>query len=116
MRARAAGGRLGCYKFALGVRIALDDFGTGYSSLSYLARLPVDKLKIDQSFVRSLPDRRVEALVETIVLMGKRLDKELVAEGIETEAQHAYLASLGCDTGQGYLFGRPVPVSERKRS
>ncbi|SFC98653.1 putative bifunctional diguanylate cyclase/phosphodiesterase [Devosia psychrophila] len=92
---------------SLGVHIALDDFGTGYSSLSYLARLPVDKLKIDQAFVRSLPDPHHEALVETIILMAKRLGMAVVAEGIETAHQSAYLAGLGCEVGQGYLFGRP---------
>lgn len=93
---------------ATGITIALDDFGTGYSSLSYLARLPIDKLKIDQSFVRPLPDPHLEALVETIVLMARRLDKTVVVEGIETAQQADYLASLGCDIGQGYLFGRPA--------
>lgn len=92
---------------SLGVHIALDDFGTGYSSLSYLARLPIDKLKIDQAFVRPLPDSHHEALVETIVLMAKRLGMTVVAEGIETTHQRDYLAGLGCDIGQGYLFGRP---------
>ncbi len=91
----------------LGVRIALDDFGTGYSSLSYLSRLPIDKLKIDQAFVRLLPDRHNEALVETIVLMARRLGKTVVAEGIETVEQRDYLTRLGCEIGQGYLFGRP---------
>ena len=92
---------------ALGVGIALDDFGTGYSSLSALATLPVDKIKIDQSFVRPLPDADKEMLVETIVLLAKRLGKTLVAEGIETEEQRDYLRKLQCDVGQGYFFGRP---------
>lgn len=92
----------------MGVRIALDDFGTGYSSLSYLARLPIDKLKIDQAFVRPLPEPHYEALVETIILMAKRLGKVVVAEGVETEQQRDYLASLGCEIGQGYLFSRPA--------
>ena len=91
----------------MGITIALDDFGTGYSSLSYLSRLPIDMLKIDQSFVRSLPDPQNEAIVETIVLMAKRLGKTVVAEGIETAHQRDYLASLGCDAGQGYFLGRP---------
>lgn len=96
----------------LGVSIALDDFGTGYSSLSYLARLPIDKLKIDQSFVRPLPEPHYEALVETIVLMSRRLGKTIVAEGVETVEQRDYLARLGCDIGQGYLFGRPARPEE----
>lgn len=92
---------------AMGIHIALDDFGTGYSSLSYLARLPIDKLKIDQAFVRPLPDLHHEALVETIVLMARRLGMSVVAEGVETAHQRDYLAGLGCEVGQGYLFGRP---------
>lgn len=92
----------------MGVSIAMDDFGTGYSSLSYLSRLPIDKLKIDQSFVRPLPDPSSEALVETILLMAKRLGKHVVAEGIESVEQRDYLARLGCQTGQGYLLGRPA--------
>jgi len=92
---------------AMGCTIALDDFGTGYSSLSYIARLPVDEIKIDQSFVRALPDLHHRAIIETIVLMAKRLGKVVVAEGIETDEQRIYLISIGCDVAQGYLFGRP---------
>lgn len=97
---------------ALGCAIALDDFGTGYSSLSYLAKLPVDKLKIDQSFVRGLPSMDSQILLETTVSLGRRLGKLVVAEGIETEGQRDYLAAIGCDVGQGYLFGRPGPASD----
>ena len=97
---------------ALGCSIALDDFGTGYSSLSYLAKLPVDKIKIDQSFVRGLPSVESQVLLETSVNLGRRLGKLVVAEGIETEDQRAYLASIGCDVGQGFLFGRPGPASD----
>jgi predicted signal transduction protein with EAL and GGDEF domain len=92
---------------AMGIKIALDDFGTGFSSLSYLTRLPVDKIKIDQSFIRSLPDPRNEAIVETILEMAHRLGKTVVAEGIETDAHRLYLREAGCEVGQGYLFGRP---------
>ncbi|MBW4653430.1 MAG: EAL domain-containing protein [Kaiparowitsia implicata GSE-PSE-MK54-09C] len=96
----------------MGVGIALDDFGTGYSSLSALSRLPLDIIKIDQSFIRSLPDANNEAIVETIVLMAHRLNKVLIAEGVETPEQRDYLAALGCQVGQGYLFGRPAtPLS-----
>lgn len=91
----------------MGIGIAIDDFGTGYSSLSYLAKLPFDKLKIDQSFVRDLDIPASQAIVDTIVAMAHRLGKTVVAEGIETVMQHAYLAHIGCDVGQGYLFGRP---------
>ncbi len=96
----------------MGVGIAIDDFGTGYSSLSYLARLPVDKLKIDQSFVRNLPDPDSLAIVETVIAMAHRLRKTVVAEGIETEQQRAILKNLACDVGQGYLFARPTSLIE----
>jgi predicted signal transduction protein with EAL and GGDEF domain len=92
----------------LGVGIAIDDFGTGYSSLSYLSRLPIDKIKIDQSFVRALPDPQSQAIVDTIVAMAHRLGKLVVAEGVETEEQRDYLSSIQCEVGQGYLFGRPA--------
>jgi predicted signal transduction protein with EAL and GGDEF domain len=91
----------------LGAHIALDDFGTGYSSLSYLSQLPIDKIKIDQSFVQALPASESRAIIDTVALMAHRLGKTLIAEGIETEAQHSYLVGIGCPVGQGYLFGRP---------
>jgi EAL domain-containing protein (putative c-di-GMP-specific phosphodiesterase class I) len=97
---------------AMGISIAIDDFGTGFSSLSYLSRLPVDKLKIDQAFIRKLPDPKEEALVETVILLAKRLGLGVVAEGIETDAQRAYLRRLQCDVGQGYLFGAPATAME----
>ena len=97
---------------AMGVSLAMDDFGTGYSSLSYLTRLPINKIKIDQSFVRSLPDPKSEVIIETTVAMARRLGKTVIAEGVETEQQRAYLAAVGCDIGQGYLFGRPSPAGE----
>ena len=91
-----------------GVGVALDDFGTGYSSLSYLGRLPIDKIKIDQSFVRSLPgDGEAEAIITAMLTLSRSLGKTVVAEGIETEEQRRMLHSLGCEIGQGYLFGRP---------
>jgi diguanylate cyclase (GGDEF)-like protein len=94
---------------ALGVRLAIDDFGTGYSSLSYLKRFPVDTLKIDQSFVRNiLEDADDAAIAEMILSLAAHLKMEVVAEGIETQAQLEFVKKRGCQTGQGYLFSRPV--------
>ena len=98
---------------ALGVRLAIDDFGTGYSSLAYLQRLSVDKLKIDQSFVRSaLASQGTTAIVRAIIEMGRALGLEVVAEGIETEAERAFLEGAQCAMGQGYLFARPMPADQ----
>ncbi|WP_181391975.1 EAL domain-containing protein [Deinococcus irradiatisoli] len=98
---------------ALGVRVAVDDFGTGYSSLSYLHRLPIDVLKIDRSFVAELEaPRGTQALVQAIVALARALDLMVVAEGVETDAQLAFLNELGCDLVQGYLFARPMPTRE----
>jgi diguanylate cyclase (GGDEF)-like protein/PAS domain S-box-containing protein len=99
---------------ASGVTLAIDDFGTGYSSLSYLHRFPVDVLKIDKSFVDHLGaeprDTQAETLVRTIVSIARSLGQQTVAEGVETEAQRDALLALGCDLGQGWLFGRPGPA------
>jgi len=95
---------------ALGVRVQLDDFGTGYSSLSYLQRFPVDGLKIDRTFIAGLGERPdASAIVGAIIAMGHALGLTIVAEGIETEAQADEAQRLGCDSGQGYLFGAPRP-------
>ncbi|WP_324779615.1 EAL domain-containing protein [Thiobacillus sedimenti] len=94
----------------LGIRFAIDDFGTGYSSLAYLKRMPVDELKIDKSFVQDVPrDPNDVALVETILSMARHLRFEVVAEGVETEAQLAFLVDQGCRYFQGYFFQRPEP-------
>jgi EAL domain-containing protein (putative c-di-GMP-specific phosphodiesterase class I) len=94
---------------ALGVSIAIDDFGTGYSSLSYLRRFPVDKVKIDRSFVSEVPGNRDQgAIVSAIVALAHALQIRVVAEGVETEAQREFLRSCGCDFIQGYLVGKPV--------
>jgi EAL domain-containing protein (putative c-di-GMP-specific phosphodiesterase class I) len=92
----------------LGVRLAIDDFGTGYSSLSYLKRFPVDILKIDRSFVDGIDTEHGDAtLAEAVVQLGRALQLQTVAEGIETQEQWSTLQGLGCEFGQGYLFARP---------
>ena len=94
----------------MGVRLAIDDFGTGYSSLAYLKRLPVDRIKIDKSFISGIGDEDVdEALVRAIIGLARTFGKQVLAEGIETEAQHRFLTDEGCDQGQGFFFSRPLP-------
>ena len=97
----------------LGVSFAMDDFGTGYSSLAYLAQLPLDQLKIEQSFVRNLTgNRNNETITRIIIILGQGLAMEVIAEGVETEAQREFLEAHGCQAFQGYLFSRPLPIEE----
>jgi diguanylate cyclase (GGDEF)-like protein len=97
----------------MGVHIAIDDFGTGYSSLLYLKRLPASELKIDRGFVRNLAhDSEDRAIVSAIVALGRTLDLKIVAEGVETAAQQEFLTDIGCDSLQGFLFGRPMPPTQ----
>jgi EAL domain-containing protein (putative c-di-GMP-specific phosphodiesterase class I) len=98
---------------AAGVRIAIDDFGTGYSSLDHLREMPADILKIDRSFVAGMAANSPDsALVAAAIAMGRALEMEVVAEGIETAEQVADLRELGCPLGQGFLFARPLPPEE----
>ncbi len=97
----------------LGISLAIDDFGTGYSSLSHLKRLPVNKLKIDRSFVRDINrDMEDAALVQAIIAMGQSLDLKLIAEGVENSSHEIFLEAQGCDIVQGYYYSRPIPASE----
>ncbi len=93
----------------LGVKLSIDDFGAGYSSLSYLRRFPVDTLKIDQSFVKTM-DAENYAIVKTIVGLARNLDLKVIAEGVETINQRQLLALAGCGSAQGYLFAEPMPA------
>ncbi|HEX5363195.1 MAG TPA: EAL domain-containing protein [Gallionella sp.] len=98
---------------ALGIRFSVDDFGTGYSSLAYLTQLPIDQLKIDQSFVRNIGVKPGDAVIaQTIIGMANNLGMEVIAEGVETEAQRSFLEQHGCSAYQGYLFSKPVPLAE----
>jgi len=98
---------------ATGIYLSIDDFGTGYSSLSYLKGFPIDALKIDRSFVRDITANADDAAIATsIILMGRSLNLKVIAEGVETESQRAFLQVLQCDEIQGYLISPPVPAEK----
>lgn len=101
---------------ALGVELAIDDFGTGYSSLSYLRQFPIDRLKIDQSFIRNaLNDADDASIAKTIIALGRALNLKVIAEGVETAEHEAFLIEQGCDEVQGYRYSRPIPAEDFER-
>ena len=96
-----------------GISVSIDDFGTGYSSLYYLKRLPINALKIDRSFIRDITtDQNDAQLVETIILMAKNLNIEVIAEGVETKEQLEMIKHFGCGLVQGYYYAKPMPMAE----
>lgn len=97
---------------AIGIKISIDDFGTGFSSLNYLKNLPIDFLKIDQTFIKDFAEPTSAAITKTIVTLAQSLGMKTIAEGVETEAQKEFLKELQCDEAQGYLFSKPLPAKQ----
>jgi EAL domain-containing protein (putative c-di-GMP-specific phosphodiesterase class I) len=101
---------------SMGIAIAVDDFGTGYSSLSYLKKLPVTKLKIDQSFIRDLPDDEDDiAISKAVIALAQSLNLDIIAEGVERVEQKEFLLENGCELIQGYLYAKPMPADEMRK-
>jgi EAL domain-containing protein (putative c-di-GMP-specific phosphodiesterase class I) len=98
---------------AMGVRLAVDDFGTGYSSLSYLMQFPIDALKVDRSFVREITaEGDTSPIITAVIAMGRSLNQRVIAEGVETGEQLAFLRAQHCEEGQGFHFSRPLPADQ----
>ena len=97
-----------------GVAIAIDDFGTGFSSMSYLQKLPLDRLKVDRSFVKDIKPGENAVIAETIVTLGNKLGLVTIAEGVEKREQASFMIKLGCDEAQGFLFAKPMPFDDLK--
>lgn len=95
-----------------GIKISIDDFGTGFSSLNYLKNLPLDYLKIDQTFIKDFSLQTNSAITKAIVTLAQSLNMKTIAEGVETEEQRKFLTELNCDEAQGYLFSKPLPKEE----
>lgn len=99
----------------MGIKLAIDDFGTGYSSLSYLKRLPIEKLKIDKTFIQGLPNNEEDVgIAQAIIALAKSLKLGIMAEGVESKEQRDFLVANGCENIQGYIYGKPMPADEMK--